>query len=72
MKFKIFSELTYEVYAPTTFIFNIHAAKTAGQTIIEESFQVTPPILYESFYLNNTEARFIRMDIKLYPIFLSM
>ncbi len=63
MKFKIFSELTYEVYAPTTFIFNIHAAKTSGQTIIEESFHVTPPIFYESFDLNSTEARFIRMEV---------
>jgi transglutaminase-like putative cysteine protease len=63
MKFKIFSELSYQVFSPTTFVFNIHAAKTAGQFIIEESFETTPQLYFEAFSLNNSEARFIRIEI---------
>ena len=33
MKYKIFSELTYEVIEPTTYIFNIQVAKTLNQII---------------------------------------
>ncbi len=63
MKFNIFSELSYEVLSPTTFIFNIQAARTASQIILEESLHITPAIPYEEFVLNNGEARFLKMEV---------
>lgn len=63
MLFKIQSELTYEVYSPTTYIFNIQAAKTASQTILEESITLTPDLKFEEFTLYNSETRFIKMQI---------
>ncbi len=40
MKFKVFSELSYQVYQPSTFLFNIEAAKTNSQKIIEEDLSI--------------------------------
>ncbi len=40
MKFKVFSELSYQVYQPSTFLFNIEAAQTNGQSIIEEHLSI--------------------------------
>ena len=63
MKFKIFSELSYEVFSPTTFIFNIQAARSASQLIIEESIDTTPFLHFEEFELSNVDARFIRLEV---------
>jgi transglutaminase-like putative cysteine protease len=63
MNFKIFSELSYEVFSPTTFIFNIQAARSASQLIIEESIITTPFLHFEEFELSNVDARFIRMEV---------
>lgn len=40
MKFKVFSELSYQVYQPSTFLFNIEAAQTKGQAILEEHLSI--------------------------------
>ncbi|MDI6033569.1 transglutaminase family protein [Flavobacterium sp. LB2P84] len=63
MKFKVFSELSYEVFSPTTFIFNIQAAKSACQTIISELLIVTPAIKFEEFTLKNSGTRFVKMEV---------
>ncbi|MES2891080.1 MAG: transglutaminase family protein [Bacteroidota bacterium] len=63
MKFKVFSELTYVATTPATFIFNIHAAKTANQQILEESFSVSPDIYYEIFSLGNNGIRFVKLEL---------
>lgn len=63
MTFNIYSELSYEVFSPTTFIFNIQAARSANQVIIEESLCITPNIAYEEFNLDNVDARFIRLFV---------
>lgn len=63
MTFNISSELSYEVFSPTTFIFNIQAAKSANQVIIEESLVITPNLLFEEFTLNNVDARFIKLTV---------
>jgi transglutaminase-like putative cysteine protease len=63
MKFKIFSELSYDVFSPTTFIFNIQAARSASQLIIEESIVTSPYLQFEEFELSNVDARFIRMEV---------
>ncbi|MEO6719390.1 MAG: transglutaminase family protein [Ferruginibacter sp.] len=63
MKFKVFSELTYEVSSTTTFIFNIQAARTNNQYILEESIVTTPILNFQEFSIINSEARFIRMEV---------
>jgi len=64
MQFNIFSELLYDVFSPTTFIFNIHAAGLSNQSILEESLLITPALPYEEFTLHNEDSRFIRLETK--------
>jgi len=61
MKFKIHSDISYQVSMPTTFIFNVHALRTASQQIIEESLVVTPHIAIEEFSYNSGTSRFVRL-----------
>jgi len=63
MKFQVFSELSYDVFSPTTFIFNIQAVRSASQLILEESLVTNPFLTFEEFTLNNVDARFIRMEV---------
>lgn len=63
MKFKIFTELTYEVFAPTTYFFNIQASKTNSQNILQESVTISPALIFEEFTLKNTETRFIKLQV---------
>jgi transglutaminase-like putative cysteine protease len=64
MKFKVYSELSYEVFSPTTFIFNVQAAKSASQIITSESIIVTPAIKFEEFSLKNSDTRFVKMEVE--------
>jgi transglutaminase-like putative cysteine protease len=64
MKFKVFSELTYDVASTTTFIFNIHAARTNNQYVLEESVVTAPVLNFQEFTINNNEARFIKMEVE--------
>lgn len=61
MKFKIHSDVSYKVSMPTTFIFNVHALRTASQQIMEESLVITPPITIEEFSYNSGTSRFVRL-----------
>lgn len=61
MKFKIHSAISYKVSMPTTFIFNVHALRTASQQIIDESLTITPPITTEEFSYNSGNSRFVRL-----------
>ena len=61
MKFKIHSDISYQVSMPTTFIFNVHALRTPSQQIMEESLVVTPPITIEEFSYNSGTSRFVRL-----------
>ncbi len=62
MTFKVFSELSYQVYMPSTFLFNIEVAQTNGQTIIEE--QLTTNIACElETLVSPLGTRFIRTTI---------
>ncbi|MCW3090174.1 MAG: transglutaminase-like enzyme putative cysteine protease [Ferruginibacter sp.] len=63
MKFKVFSELQYEVRMPTTFIFNIQVSPTSSQTILEESLITDPVIPREEFTAAAGEARFIKVQV---------
>ena len=64
MRFKVYSELSYEVFSPTTFIFNIQAAKSSSQKIISETLIVTPSIKFEEFTLKNSGTRFVKMEVE--------
>jgi len=63
MKFNITSELSYEVFSPTTFIFNIQAARTANQVIIEESIRINPILHFKEFTFNSSDNRFIQLEV---------
>ncbi|MEL1242521.1 transglutaminase-like domain-containing protein [Flavobacterium flavipallidum] len=63
MRFKVSSVLSYDVFATTTFIFNIQVAQSASQVIISESLTVFPEIKYEEFVLQNAATRFIKMVV---------
>jgi transglutaminase-like putative cysteine protease len=61
MIFKIFSELQYEVYSPTTFIFSIQASRSQSQLIIEESLLTNPELSTEEIAGIDGASRFIRL-----------
>ena len=63
MRFKVFSELAYQVNMSSTFIFNIEAAKTSTQNIIEETLTIDPHFQLEAFNSQNG-SRFLRLEIK--------
>jgi transglutaminase-like putative cysteine protease len=63
MKFRVSSELDYDVKVPSTLILNIHALRTGHQTILEENLTVSPDIKIEELAAVNGENRFIRLDI---------
>jgi len=61
MKFKIHSDISYQVSTPTTFIFNVHALRTNTQQILEESLVISPQIPIEEFSYNSGTSRFVRL-----------
>ena len=64
MKFKVFSELEYEVRMPSTFIFNIQLSRTSSQTVIEESVTIDPYYQMEEFTSHDGRTRFLRLQVK--------
>ncbi|QHT68111.1 transglutaminase family protein [Rhodocytophaga rosea] len=64
MKFEIASELAYEIHSPTTLLINIHALRSPGQTIIEETFNIEPYIRIEELTSIHYENRFIRLEVE--------
>jgi len=64
MKFKVFSELEYQVRMPSTFIFNIQLARTSSQAVIEESINIDPYYQMEEFTSQDGRTRFIRLQVK--------
>ncbi|MEY3450229.1 MAG: hypothetical protein RL711_54 [Bacteroidota bacterium] len=69
MKFKIASELTYDVYSDTTFFFNIQAAPSLNQSIVKESLLISDHILFEEFTLINNDTRFIKLQVEAHKTF---
>lgn len=64
MKFKVFSELEYQVMMPSTFIFNIQLSRTSTQTVLEESIIIDPFYPIEEFTSQDGSTRFIRLQVK--------
>jgi len=63
MKFSIFSELSYEVFSPATYIFNIQAARTCNQIVTEESLHISDLLNFQEFTLNNSDSRYIKLEV---------
>jgi transglutaminase-like putative cysteine protease len=64
VKFLLGCELGYEIASPSTFIFNIHAARIDRQTIVRESLDVTPAsIPVESYAMPESDNRYIRLRV---------
>ena len=63
MKFKICTELRYEVQSPTTFIFNIQPPTTKIQNVSSESLVISNDLVYQEFSLSNNENRFLKVKV---------
>jgi transglutaminase-like putative cysteine protease len=63
MTYSVFSELEYEVLVPTSFIFNLHVAKTRFQTILEESIDISPNMEMSEFSSVDKESIFTKLHI---------
>jgi transglutaminase-like putative cysteine protease len=62
MRFKVASELSYKVAAPSTILFNIHALRTATQSVIEESLTIEPYLRHEEYVSAGGDSRFVRLE----------
>jgi len=63
MKFKVSASLTYDVRSASTLVLNIHALRTARQTVLDEKLVVTPYLKVEELVSANGENRFARIDV---------
>lgn len=65
MEFNIKTTMQYNVYAATTFVFNIQALnRGANQTIISESLQINPNLPYKEYNLKGSKNRFTKVQAK--------
>ncbi len=62
MAFQINAELYYDVLMRSTVLLSIHALRTPNQRLREESFQVTPGVMWEELPVGTGENRYIRLD----------
>ncbi|MCW2119090.1 transglutaminase-like domain-containing protein [Flavobacterium sp. 7A] len=63
MEFTLKTTIQYDVYAATTFIFNIQALSLAtNQSIISESLEITPNLPYKEYSLKGSKTRFIKLQ----------
>jgi len=63
MRFNVSAKLDYVVNSASTLILNIHALRTPEQTVLQESFMVTPEVRIEELQAVGGENRMIRLDI---------
>ncbi|MGZ8151847.1 MAG: transglutaminase-like domain-containing protein [Methylococcaceae bacterium] len=57
-------DLTYSVTKPTSFLFNVAAARTAHQTITQEILQLNPSINYEASSLGAEDIQVYRLTVE--------
>jgi transglutaminase-like putative cysteine protease len=62
MRFKVTSHLEYEIRQPSTLILNIHAQRTASQSILAEKFTIEPRTKVEEFTTDDHANRFVRLE----------
>lgn len=63
MKFRVTSEIEYQVQEPSSFVFNLHVARTNDQKILEETLVIDPFFPMEEFTSVNGESRFTKIFI---------
>lgn len=63
MKFNVTAKLDYVINSASTLILNIHALRTPEQTVLEETFSVTPEVKIEELHSVGGENRMMRLDI---------
>jgi transglutaminase-like putative cysteine protease len=69
VRLKFFIELGYEVVSyPADFIFNIHAAQTKFQTLVEETLDVSQPLAVALFVDPLHGSRYTRLRANLGPL----
>ncbi|MFN0129540.1 MAG: hypothetical protein ACKV19_22970 [Verrucomicrobiales bacterium] len=52
MRFRVSSEITYGVPAPSTLILNVHAMRGSAQKVQEEAFVAEPAVRLEEFVVD--------------------
>ena len=62
MLFHVGSHLEYEAQFPSTLILNIHAQRSALQTVLEEELSIAPRLKIEEFTAEGTSNRFLRLE----------
>jgi transglutaminase-like putative cysteine protease len=63
MRFRIKATLSYDVYAPSTCVFNIQAlGNSTNQSIILEALEIEPILPFKEFTLPDSKIRFITIQ----------
>lgn len=62
MRFQVSCELDYEIKSPSAIIFNVHALRTASQTVLEEALTLEPYTKHDEFVSLRGDSRFVRID----------
>ena len=62
MLFHVSCSLEYAAKFPSTMILNIHAQRSASQTILAEEFAIQPQMPSEEFAAEGSENRFVRVE----------
>jgi transglutaminase-like putative cysteine protease len=62
MRFKVSSQLEYEIAQPSTLILNMHAQRSESQAILEEKFSIEPRTKVEEFTTDDHANRFVRLE----------
>lgn len=60
--FNVSCHLEYAVKFPSTLILNVHAQRSASQTILKEEFEVTPDVRITEFTTPGNDSRFVRLE----------
>jgi transglutaminase-like putative cysteine protease len=63
MKFNVSAQLEYNINSASTLIMNIHALRTPEQTVLQETFTVTPEVKIEELHSVGGENRLMRLDV---------
>jgi len=63
MKFRVSGKLSYDVKGPSTFILNIHAMRTAAQSVLEETLHIEPYQKVEELIQVQNDNRYVRFEV---------
>lgn len=61
MKFQVGCRLNYELFAPSTLVFNVHAVHCGNQQVLSEQFSTTPNTSCDEWTEPATRNRFVRV-----------